>query len=33
VVVIWLSRTRPTQLQAGAEAIFADTGSASDLPR
>jgi amino acid transporter len=31
--VIWLSRTRPQQLQAGAEAIFAETGAASDLPR
>jgi hypothetical protein len=31
--VVWLGRTRPTQLQAGAEAIFAETGAASDLPR
>jgi amino acid transporter len=31
--VIYLGRTRPTQLQAGAEAIFAETGAASDLPR
>jgi len=31
--VIWLSRTRPLQLEAGAQAIFADTGAASDLPR
>ncbi len=31
--VVWLGRTRPQQLQAGAQAIFADTGAASDLPR
>ena len=31
--VIWLGRTRPKQLQAGAQAIFAETGAASDLPR
>jgi amino acid transporter len=33
VTVIWLGRTRPKQLQAGAQAIFAETGAASDLPR
>jgi len=32
-VVMWLSRSRPQQLAAGAQAIFADTGAASDLPR
>jgi amino acid transporter len=31
--VMWLSRTRPVQLKSGAEAIFAETGAASDLPR
>jgi amino acid transporter len=31
--VTWLGRTRPKQLAAGAEAIFAETGAASDLPR
>jgi amino acid transporter len=31
--VMWLSRARPQALAAGAEAIFADTGAASDLPR
>ena len=33
LTVIWLSRTRPAQLAAGAEAIFVDTGEASDLAR
>ena len=28
-----LNRTRPQQLQAGAEAIFAETGAGSDLAR
>jgi amino acid transporter len=32
-VVMWLSRSRPKALAAGAQAIFADTGAASDLPR
>jgi amino acid transporter len=31
--VLYLGRTRPRQLEAGAQAIFADTGAASDLPR
>src|SRR5207237_979708 len=31
--VVYLGRTRPQQLQAGAQAIFAETGAASDLPR
>lgn len=31
--VVWLNRTRPEQLQAGAEAIFVDTGVGSDLAR
>jgi len=31
--VFYLGRTRPKQLQAGADSIFADTGAASDLPR
>jgi amino acid transporter len=33
VIVVYLGRTRPAELQAGAEAIFADTGAGSDLPR
>ncbi|HKF78260.1 MAG TPA: APC family permease [Candidatus Dormibacteraeota bacterium] len=33
VTVVWLNRTRPQQLQAGAEAIFAETGAGSDLAR
>ena len=32
-VVMWLGNSRPEALKAGAEAIFADTGAASDLPR
>jgi amino acid transporter len=32
-VVMWLSRSRPEALAAGAQAVFADTGAASDLPR
>ena len=32
-VVMWLHNARPQALAAGAEAIFADTGAASDLPR
>ena len=31
--VVWLGRTRPKQLASGAQAIFAETGAASDLPR
>jgi hypothetical protein len=32
-VLIYLSRTRPKQLEAGAETIFTDTGVAEGLPR
>jgi len=32
-IVMWLSRSRPEALAAGAQAVFADTGAASDLPR
>ena len=32
-VVVYLARTRPKELQAGADAIFADTGAGSDLAR
>ena len=31
--VIYLGRSRPNELQAGADSIFADTGAGSDLPR
>ena len=32
-VVMWLSRSRPQALAAGAQAIFVDTGAGSDLAR
>jgi len=32
-VVMWLSRSRPEALAAGAQAVFVDTGAGSDLAR